>query len=449
MSVNLLYEKMEDSVTSITDLTKDAAPTTRVPATPSVDAAATADANATEITEVVRAEAALGEVTEEGGFAAVATKEAVAAYLCPDEAAENIRQLCGLAAGVADDDADKGTVSTASAKQIQETALTALLLHLHSKRVSFPEVLSYTETCIVAATKAATTSVASATTDCTNYVKAAQTRKAAAALPAQILQRMPELPLRSKSSSSSKGSSYTDGSSGCRIDKSDGSTNDSSSGDGERLSEDDALWQLLLQCSDRYMTDWQGTEGGASCCLAVARSSPELLQLLLPPPKGTSSDCNSNDSSSNNSRKYWTEDCTVGLFMLRSLLHQVHTPSFAQSTRQLLLQLLLLLLQECAKAVQQEMRREALVLEISRQLEGERDPRCLLLLFAIVKELGRTYSSLMRESELEASVDLIMSYFPVSFSPPPNAVACVTGQFWLAVLGAAVGCYCCCSSWLD
>lgn len=418
---------MEDSVTSNTDLTKDAAPTTRVSVTPSVDAAATADANATEATEKVRAEATPGEATEEGGFAAVTTKEAVAAYLCPDEAAENIRQLCGLAAGVADDDADKGTVSTASAKQIQETALTALLLHLHSKRVSFPEVLSYTETCIVAATKAATTSVTSATTDCTNYVKAAQTRKAAAALPAQILQRMPELPLCTKSSSSSKGGSYTDGSSGCRIDKSNGSTNESSSGDGERLSEDDALWQLLLQCSDRYMTDWQGTEGGASCYLAVARSSPGLLQLLLPSPKGTSSECNSNDSSNTNSRKYWTEDCTVGLFMLRSLLHQVHTPSFAQSTRQLLLQLLLLLLQECAKAVQQEMRKEALVLEISRQLEGERDPRCLLLLFAIVKELGRTYSSLMRESELEASVDLIMSYFPVSFSPPPNAVACVTG----------------------
>ncbi|OEH76210.1 DNA mismatch repair related protein [Cyclospora cayetanensis] len=319
---------------------------------------------------------------------AVWAEEAVAAYLSPSEPASSVRSLCSPDVAAA---GSSTVVGSAATSQVQEAALTALLLHLHRGHVSFLDVLKCIERCSSApgttatdATAAAEAAAVATPKDCSAYVKAAHTRNAAATLPAQILQRMPELPLKASSSActATKAATHSAPSSGGM----------GGSGGG-RLAEEDALWQLLLLCSSKYFTDWQGTEGGAACCLAIARSSQELLLLQLP--KISSS--NGNNTLADSVRDFCTEDCTSAL------------------------------------------EREPLALDICRQLEGERDPRCLLLLFAIIKELGCTYGELLRENELEAVADLLMAYFPVSFTPPPNAAALVTEADLTAAFNDAAG----------
>ncbi|PFH33764.1 hypothetical protein BESB_079800 [Besnoitia besnoiti] len=120
--------------------------------------------------------------------------------------------------------------------------------------------------------------------------------------------------------------------------------------------------------------------------------------------------------------------------VLRRLLCDVHAPAFAQNVRQLILRLLLALLRECEPEVAALARRRKeaggvqVVTAVCTQLEGERDPRCLLLLFEIVAVLGASYASIMRRDEVENVVDVVMTYFPIAFSPPPNAPIPITEE---------------------
>ncbi|XP_026190276.1 antifreeze protein Maxi-like [Cyclospora cayetanensis] len=176
----------------------------------SASAAAAPQAGATSATRGVAAKPAAEASTREKatkehvGFDAVTPEEAVAAYLSPSEPASSVRSLCSPDVAAA---GSSTVVGSAATSQVQEAALTALLLHLHRGHVSFLEVLKCIERCSSApgttatdATAAAEAAAVATPKDCSAYVKAAHTRNAAATLPAQILQRMPELPLKASSS---------------------------------------------------------------------------------------------------------------------------------------------------------------------------------------------------------------------------------------------------------
>ncbi|CBZ50087.1 conserved hypothetical protein [Neospora caninum Liverpool] len=118
--------------------------------------------------------------------------------------------------------------------------------------------------------------------------------------------------------------------------------------------------------------------------------------------------------------------------ILRRVLVDVHAPSFAQNVRQLILRLILALLRDFetdVAALATRKRNEGgvdVVTAVCAQLEGERDPRCLLLVFEIVSVLGSRHSSIMKRADLENVVDVAMTYFPISFNPPANAPMPIT-----------------------
>ncbi|KAL3149263.1 hypothetical protein ABBQ32_002080 [Trebouxia sp. C0010 RCD-2024] len=82
-------------------------------------------------------------------------------------------------------------------------------------------------------------------------------------------------------------------------------------------------------------------------------------------------------------------------------------------------------------------------------IDGEKDPRCLMLSFQLAQQTVRIYEQAAPQvcaaqhsldANKEELVDVVACYFPISFSPPPNNVHGITRQDLAAALQDALTC---------
>ncbi|KAJ7522223.1 hypothetical protein O6H91_18G002200 [Diphasiastrum complanatum] len=113
---------------------------------------------------------------------------------------------------------------------------------------------------------------------------------------------------------------------------------------------------------------------------------------------------------------------------VKSALENLHVQALTQQDRILCLELLESLLGTYAAAVSSL--GSDLVYGVCAAIEGETDPRCLLISFHIVELLAHMFPS--PEGPVadcaEDLFDIISRYFPVSFTPPPNDARGITRE---------------------
>lgn len=103
---------------------------------------------------------------------------------------------------------------------------------------------------------------------------------------------------------------------------------------------------------------------------------------------------------------------------LRALFNELMVQSLAQSIRQRFYDLALALLRDERLATASSGMGEEVTRGMLAALQGERDPRCLLLCFQILDLLPKRYGQLMEESTRLALFEASACYFPITFEPP-------------------------------
>ncbi|GFH09669.1 MMS19_N domain-containing protein, partial [Haematococcus lacustris] len=150
--------------------------------------------------------------------------------------------------------------------------------------------------------------------------------------------------------------------------------------------------QHLATFMTARLSDWSCTEPAAQACTT-------LLQLGRPPPS------HSTQPSASSQACLAESDC---LGLVRSVVDELagHVQELTQRERQASLQLMLTATQVCGAAAA----RSGLDLAEAcvAAIDGEKDPRCLLLAFSLVK------------AQAPEVVEVLSCYFPLTFTPPKN-----------------------------
>ncbi|KEP63092.1 UNVERIFIED_CONTAM: hypothetical protein HHA_222230 [Hammondia hammondi] len=324
----------------------------------------------------------------------------------------------------------------------------------------------------------------------------AQRRRRAALLLGEVLQRTPSLPLSSSSAASSPSAAcaglkdHPRQTSGRHDEREKGGKSPEVSGVGpsslDPREEHATLSHLVSFCLEN-INDWYVVEGACTALLALVTHHRAALKSANEPSQGNKAfsfagatprrlngNCAPEESPGDDAeegplggeaveipeadeRGNSGREATDGVEgtgergeqnlvqkMMRRVLLDVHAPSFAQNVRQLILRLILVLLRDFqtdVAALSTRKKNEGgvdVISAVCTQLEGERDPRCLLLLFEIVAVLGSKYSSVMKRTDLENVVDVAMTYFPISFNPPANAPIPITEEMLVSAFHKAL-----------
>ncbi|KAL6756685.1 Dos2-interacting transcription regulator of RNA-Pol-II-domain-containing protein [Haematococcus lacustris] len=167
--------------------------------------------------------------------------------------------------------------------------------------------------------------------------------------------------------------------------------------------------QHLATFMTARLSDWSCTEPAAQACTA-------LLQLGRPPSSRAT-------QPSASSQACLAESDCLGL--VRSVVDELagHVQELTQRERQASLQLMLTATQVCGVAAA----RSGLDLAEAcvAAIDGEKDPRCLLLAFSLVQAVARVYhqpgvSPLAFQAQAPEVVEVLSCYFPLTFTPPKN-----------------------------
>lgn len=386
--------------------------------------------------------------------AVVSLREAVSAFVFPN--ASPARGANGIFTGAEDSDFGGSSqpppwrdgregATHGDGDGAQATAIAEIVRLFRNEDATFLQLLSCTARCCADTSarprtptgvdgsvfpgESARDSASAAAAEMNARALESQTRKFASLLPARVLEALPELDLLGE------GRCFAGRAAGDSRTPLTAQSEHLLKGGPCRLERESALWMLLLRCREE-LEDWRTVEGAAASLWAFCTQHKALLFCLLPEEAdstleeeasastGASLPSPQESASSGDAKAPGGASLSVGVFVTRALLQKPHAPSFSHKVRQKLLKLLAELLQTCADGLRSE---PQLALQVCRQLEGERDPRCLLILFQITETLGALYGSSMQREELEAVTDALMAYFPVSFSPPSHATERITG----------------------
>ncbi|CAN0173653.1 unnamed protein product [Scytosiphon promiscuus] len=112
---------------------------------------------------------------------------------------------------------------------------------------------------------------------------------------------------------------------------------------------------------------------------------------------------------------------TAAEAIARGVFDELHLPALSQSIRQAALSVLLALVAEpgLMKALSAGMGK-AFVAGLVGSLEGEKDPRCLIVGLSALRKTQQGFDAAVLDETCEAVFDATACYFPVTFTPPPN-----------------------------
>eukprot|EP00055_Hartaetosiga_balthica_P014064 m.75356 g.75356 ORF g.75356 m.75356 type:complete len:967 (+) comp8478_c0_seq3:29-2929(+) len=102
--------------------------------------------------------------------------------------------------------------------------------------------------------------------------------------------------------------------------------------------------------------------------------------------------------------------------IVRSLFEALYVQAQPQTTRQLVFRLMLSLLKTHSEHLSTEMK-EDFVAGFLQQIDGEKDPRCLSVVFDLVPFVAKVFPM---GKFVEDMFEVTACYFPITFNPPPN-----------------------------
>eukprot|EP00752_Nemacystus_decipiens_P008715 g7777.t1 len=114
-------------------------------------------------------------------------------------------------------------------------------------------------------------------------------------------------------------------------------------------------------------------------------------------------------------------DPSAAVVIARGVFDELHLPALSQSIRQAALSVLLALVTDpgLVEAVSSGMGK-AFVTGLVGSLEGEKDPRCLIVGLSALRKTQAGFDSTALLDTCEQVFDATACYFPVTFTPPPN-----------------------------
>eukprot|EP00403_Amphidinium_massartii_P020599 CAMPEP_0178402264 /NCGR_PEP_ID=MMETSP0689_2-20121128/16744_1 /TAXON_ID=160604 /ORGANISM="Amphidinium massartii, Strain CS-259" /LENGTH=1104 /DNA_ID=CAMNT_0020023143 /DNA_START=9 /DNA_END=3320 /DNA_ORIENTATION=+ len=129
----------------------------------------------------------------------------------------------------------------------------------------------------------------------------------------------------------------------------------------------------------------------------------------------------------------------IAVYITRSLLKEVHTPSHTQSVRKSMLETMHVLLEEWR--AEAERLGTFLGEGVAAMIDEERDPRNLLLSFAIAaKLLENVNEACISQETLQTLFESLTSYFPITFKPPKGDKIGITPEDLRSGLNQALSC---------
>ncbi|KAL0055388.1 hypothetical protein WJX82_011614 [Trebouxia sp. C0006] len=131
--------------------------------------------------------------------------------------------------------------------------------------------------------------------------------------------------------------------------------------------------------------------------------------------------------------------------VVKALLN-VHITTLAQADRMLALTILLQALQSCGTLLVRS--GTDVISGVIAAIDGEKDPRCLLLSFQLSQQVVKIYEASPSvpaaqeslQADYEELFDVVACYFPISFTPPPNNVHGITREDLAGALQTTVTC---------
>ncbi|KAJ1974023.1 hypothetical protein H4R35_003813 [Dimargaris xerosporica] len=117
----------------------------------------------------------------------------------------------------------------------------------------------------------------------------------------------------------------------------------------------------------------------------------------------------------------FTSDFAVDV--TQSLFGKVHVQSFQQTTRLQIFKLIQALLDGHLSAIQQ--RCPQLAIDFMQAMDGEKDPRNLMVCFTLFPTVVQSFALQGQEEEL---FEIVFCYFPITFKPPPGDALGITAD---------------------
>ncbi|KAJ2739420.1 hypothetical protein H4R23_000481 [Coemansia sp. Cherry 401B] len=129
----------------------------------------------------------------------------------------------------------------------------------------------------------------------------------------------------------------------------------------------------------------------------------------------------------------FTDQCAIDA--LRALFKEVHVQSFQHTTRSTAYTLLDLLVQNRPQAV--KTMGDDVVLGFAQMLDGEKDPRSLMIAFQIIPKLAELVDL---KANAEDIFDVIFCYFPITFKNRDGDPSTISPEALKSALRAAITC---------
>ncbi|KAJ2080578.1 hypothetical protein H4R24_002984 [Coemansia sp. RSA 988] len=129
----------------------------------------------------------------------------------------------------------------------------------------------------------------------------------------------------------------------------------------------------------------------------------------------------------------FTDQCAIDV--LGALFKEVHVQSFQHSTRSEAYKLLDLIIDNRATVV--EAMGDDFVLGFAQMLDGEKDPRSLMVAFQIIPKLAKLVNI---KNNAEDLFDVIFCYFPITFKHRESDPSSISPESLKAALRAAITC---------
>lgn len=117
-----------------------------------------------------------------------------------------------------------------------------------------------------------------------------------------------------------------------------------------------------------------------------------------------------------------------------SIFAEVPVQSVAQSIRQRVFDLFLLLFQNRILVQHSQDIGVQVVKGVTASIHGEKDPRCLVLCFRLMNDVLRLYSSSVHESMVGDVFETVACYFPITFVPPADDPHGITAEMLIGPL---------------
>eukprot|EP00388_Colpodella_angusta_P008466 GDKJ01023148.1.p1 GENE.GDKJ01023148.1~~GDKJ01023148.1.p1 ORF type:complete len:1300 (-),score=338.57 GDKJ01023148.1:66-3704(-) len=154
--------------------------------------------------------------------------------------------------------------------------------------------------------------------------------------------------------------------------------------------------ELLIVIITQRLKDWHCTKGALQCLLAIVKNHTDKIR----------------ENVGDEDKKSLIER----IFLDANTI--VHAPSFAQPVRQSMLELLIFMVTNFSKELENLC--PILLDQVMQQCEDEKDPRNLALVFPLIALIFKTYPQHVGKTQADRAADILTAYYPITYKASAN-----------------------------